>query len=215
MWNKSELKPEGVTRVMIPNPRNDKKYSVEFVVVKEELTPLLGAKATHHTGLLEIHTENFVRAAGIKQPSCGPDKLKTADKLIEEYQDVFEGDLGTLPGAQRLEVDPGILPNISPSRRVPLALKLRLKQELEKLTKLGVTAPMDAPTDWVSNVVIATKPSGDLRICICPKELNKALKQERYPIPVTENVLPELSKATVFIKADACNGYWHVVLDEE
>ena len=46
MWNKSELKPEGVTRVMIPNPRNDKKYSVEFVVVKEELTPLLGAKAT-------------------------------------------------------------------------------------------------------------------------------------------------------------------------
>ena len=215
MWNKSELKPEGVTRVMIPNPRNDKKYSVEFVVVKEELTPLLGAKATHHTGLLEIHAENFVRAAGIKQPSCGPDKLKTADKLIEEYQVVFEGDLGTLPGAQRLEVNPGILPNISPSRRVPLALKLRLKQELEKLTKLGMTAPMDAPTDWVSNVVIATKPSGDLRICICPKELNKALKRERYPIPVIENVLPELSKARVFTKVDARSGYWHVVLDEE
>ena len=200
---------------MIPNPRNDKKYSVEFVVVKEELTPLLGAKATHHTGLLEIHAENFVRAAGIKQPSCRPDKLKTADKLIEEYQDVFEGDLGTLPGAQRLEVDPGILPNISPSRRVPLALKLRLKQELEKLTKLGVTAPMDVPTDWVSNVVIETKPSGDLRICICPKELNKALKRERYPIPVTENVLPELSKARLFTKVDALYGYWHVVLDEE
>ena len=55
---------------MIPNPRNDKKYSVEFVVVKEELTPLLGAKPSHHTGLLEIHAENFVRVAGVKQPSC-------------------------------------------------------------------------------------------------------------------------------------------------
>ena len=74
---------------------------------------------------------------------------------------------------------------------------------------------MNASTDWVSNVVIATKPSGDLRICICPKELNKALKRERYPIPVIENVLPELSKARVFTKADARNGYWHVVLDEE
>ena len=74
---------------------------------------------------------------------------------------------------------------------------------------------MDAPTDWVSNVVIATKPSGDKRICIDPKELNKALMQERYPIPVIENVLPELSKARVFTKADAHNGYWHVVLDEE
>ena len=60
-----------------------------------------------------------------------------------------------------------------------------------------------------------TKPSGDLRIYIDPKELNKALKQERYPIPVIEDVLPELSKARVFTKVDARNGYWHVVLDEE
>ena len=61
----------------------------------------------------------------------------------------------------------------------------------------------------------ATKPSGDLRIYIDAKELNKALKQERYPIPVIEDVLPELSKARVFTKVDARNGYWHVVLDEE
>ena len=118
---------------------------MESVIVKEELTPLLGAKASQHTGHLEMHPENFVRVAGVKQPRCRADKLKTADQLIKEYQDVFEGDLGTLPGAQRLEVNPGISPNISPSRRVALALKPRLKQELEKLTKLGVIAPMDAP----------------------------------------------------------------------
>ena len=63
--------------------------------------------------------------------------------------------------------------------------------------------------------MIATKPLGDSRICIDPKELNKALKRERYPIPVIEDVLPELSKARVFTKVDAGNGYWHVVLDEE
>ena len=79
MWNKSELKPEGVTRVTIPNPRNDKNYSMEFVIVKGELTPLLGTKASQHMGLLKIHPENFVRVVGIKQPSCGADKLKTAD----------------------------------------------------------------------------------------------------------------------------------------
>ena len=145
MWNKSELKPEGITCVTIQKLRNDKKYSVESVIVKEELTPLLGAKASQHTGLLEMHPENFVWVAGVKQLRCRADKLKTADQLIKEYQNVFEGDLGTLPGAQRLEVNPGISPNISPLRRVALALKLRLKQELEKLTKLGVIAPMDAP----------------------------------------------------------------------
>ena len=79
MWNKSELKPESVTRVTIWNLRNNKKYSVDFVIVKEELTPLLGAKGSQHMGLLEIHPENFVREAGIKQPSCGAENLKTAD----------------------------------------------------------------------------------------------------------------------------------------
>ena len=77
MWNKSELKPEGVTCVTIRNLRNDKKYSVEFVVVKEELTTLLRAKASRHMGLLEIHPENVLRVAGIKQLSCRADKLKT------------------------------------------------------------------------------------------------------------------------------------------
>ena len=216
MWNKSELKPEGVTCITIRNPKNNKKYSVEFVVVKEELTPLLGAKASQHMGLLEIHPENFRQVANVKMPqSSVRARVKTADQLIKEYHDVFEGDLGTLPGRQRLEVDPSVTPTISPSRRVPLALKPRLKQELERLTSLRVIAPVDSPTDWVSNVVVATKPSGDLRICIDPKGLNKALKRERYPIPVIKDVLPELSKARIFTKVDARNGYWHVVLDEE
>ena len=210
MWNKSELKSEGV---MIQNPRNDKKYSLVFVVVKEKLIPLLGAKASQHMGLLEIHPQNFVQVAGIKQPTCGADKLKTTDQFIEEYQDIFEGDLGTLPGAQRLEVDPRISPNIGPSRQVPLALKTQARtREAHKIRR---TAPMDAPTEWVTDVMIATKPSGDLRICINLKDLNNALKWERYPIPVIEDVLPELSKARVFTKIDARNGYWHMVLDEE
>ena len=131
---------------------------------------------------------------------CRADKLKTTDQLIKEYQDIFEGDLGTLPGAQRLEVDPGVSPNIAPSRQVPLALKTQARtREAHKIRR---TAPMDAPTDWVTNVVIATKPSGDLRICIDQKVLNKALKRERYPIPVIEDVLPQLSKARVFTKIE-------------
>lgn len=83
MWNKSELKPEGVTHVMIRNLKNNKKYSIEFVVVKEELTPLLGANASQHVGLLKIHPENFVQVANIKLPSGSPSsraaRVKTAD----------------------------------------------------------------------------------------------------------------------------------------
>ena len=33
MWNKTELTPEGICRVTIRNPRNQKKYSVEFIII--------------------------------------------------------------------------------------------------------------------------------------------------------------------------------------
>ncbi|CAH3183980.1 unnamed protein product [Porites lobata] len=34
MWNKTELKPEGTCRVTLRNPKNRRRYSIEFIVVK-------------------------------------------------------------------------------------------------------------------------------------------------------------------------------------
>jgi len=86
MWNKTELKPEGICYVTICNPKNRKKYSVEFIVVKENLTPLLGAKAIQHMELIEVHEENFKKVAAAKIAST---KAQTAEEIIDEYSDVF------------------------------------------------------------------------------------------------------------------------------
>ena len=52
----------------------------------------------------------------------------------------------------------------------------RIKIELERLTNLGLLTPVDEHTDWVSNMVVVTKASGQLRICIDSQHLNRALK---------------------------------------
>ena len=90
-----------------------------------------------------------------------------------------------------------------------------LKAELERLTDIGVLMPVNEPTDWVSNLVIATKESGDLRLCLHPQQLNKALERERYPLHVIDDTLPDLSRAKVFTKIYARNGYWHLQLDDQ
>lgn len=69
---------------------------------------------------------------------------------------------------------------ISAGRRVPLALRSALKEELDRLTSLGVIKPVDEPTNWVNNIIIAMKPLGDLQISIDLKDLKKPLKRERY-----------------------------------
>ena len=122
--------------------------------------------------------------------------------------------MGRFEGQQTLKVDPTVTPEISPSWRVAFAVKSKLKSELERLSGLDVLVPVDELTEWVSNLVVATKESGELKICQDPKQLNKALQRETYALPVIEDMLPDLAKAKVFTKVDPRNGYWHVVLDK-
>ena len=134
---------------------------------------------------------------------------------MSEYPDVFGEELGRMEGKVHLETDPNVAPTVMPPRLVPVALKERLKNELDRLTKGKVISPIQEPTDWVSSMIATKKPDGNIRLCIDPHHLNRALKRSHYPLPVIEEILPELSKAKVFSKVGLKEGFLQVELDEE
>ena len=213
MWNGTEVKPLGTTRLLDRNPKTKKKYSIEFVVVPDNLSPLIGARTAQQMGLVTVHTQSFVPVSPPERKKS-EDKIETAEQLIQQYPDVFSKDLGTLPGTVHLQVDENAKLSITPPRRVPTALREKYKDELYRLESLGVLAKVDEPTAWVSSIVIATKKSGALRICIDPRPLNQALKRETYQLPVLDDLMPDLAKAKVFSTVDLTAGYWHCVLDD-
>ena len=94
-------------------------------------------------------------------------------------------------------------------------MKDRLKDEVTRLEKASVIIKEEETTDWVSSVVVTEKPNGKLRVCIEPQNLNKALKRSHYPLPVIEDILPELTNVKVFSKEDLQDGFFHIQLDEE
>ena len=104
---------------------------------------------------------------------------------------------------------------IQPARSVPEALKPVVKAELEHLAHKDVLTEVDEPTDWVNQMSIAEKKSGHVSICIDPGPLNKALKREHYTLPVLNDILPELTKATRFSICDLKDGYLHCALNDE
>lgn len=83
------------------------------------------------------------------------------------------------------------------------------------MTEQEIIAPVTAPTPWVSSMVVVPKPNGKLRICLDPKELNKAIQREHYPLPTIEDVATRLHGAKIFTKLDVKNGFWHIELDQE
>ena len=128
------------------------------------------------------------------------------------YPDCFQG-IGQFPGEYHITLKDDATPVIHPPRRVPESLKQPLKEELERMTTLGVIKKVDGPTDWVSSLVYVTKPNGDLRICLDPKDLNANIKREHHYTPTMDDVLDRLGQAKVFSILDARSGYWNVKLD--
>ena len=85
-----------------------------------------------------------------------------------------------MEGKYHLSIDPEVPPVVHAPRKVPIALKERLKDELDRLEGMDVITPVTEPTPWVSSLVMVVK-KGKIRVCIDPKDLNKALKRSHYP----------------------------------
>ena len=83
--------------------------------------------------------------------------------LINEYSDCF-GEIGSLSKVHHLTIDGNFSPVIQAPRKVPFALREKLKDELDRMMRLGIIDKVDGPTDWVSNLVIVEKPNGKLHV---------------------------------------------------
>ncbi|CAB4011200.1 Hypothetical predicted protein [Paramuricea clavata] len=126
--------------------------------------------------------------------------------LMPEYKDVF-GEIGCLQGEYHIITDPEVKPVIHPPRIIPISMMDKLKAELERMKQLDVIDTIDGPTDWVSSLVIVEKPNGQIRLCLDPRDLNKAIKRHHHPMPTVDEILAKLEGAKVFSKFDASSGY--------
>ena len=213
MYNDSKLKSLGEYHFSC-RLRNQ-THDLKFQVVDTKQHPLLCADTCQSLGLIELKTvdmeDNVDTVNAILKNHV--EERNQYDDIIKEYHDVFEG-LGCLPGKYHI----GIYPNAQPvqhyPRKVPLALKSELKKKVGELVDKGIVARVSTPTEWISSMVVVKKPN-KLRICIDPKDLNKAIQRPHYPLPTIEEILPSLAKAKLFSVLDAKDGFWQVKLDEE
>ncbi len=137
--------------------------------------------------------------------------LQVAASWPDRYPLLFNG-LGRMTGfVHQPSVDLSVRPIIQPLRRIPLALRDAVEAELHRLVEADVIEPVDA-SPWVSNLVIAKKKGGGLRLCVDLTDVNKAIIPDKYPLPTAEELTSHFHGSTVFSKMDLRNGYLQVPL---
>ena len=122
----------------------------------------------------------------------GDDLKKVVVKL---YPDLFER-LGRIDPPHTMKLAEDYAPTIEAPRKIPETIRIRLKEELERMEAEGIVEKVDEPTDWVSNLVIVEKPDESLRLCLDPRNLNKNLKREHYQLPTFDEIAMRLTNAT-------------------
>ena len=179
--------------------------SATFYIVDSEGPAIIGLQTSLQLNLITMHT----RIDSVQQSTT----INSTKDLVKEYPDQFDK-IGNFPGEYHITVEE-TAPVVHAPRRCPIHMRDELKHELDAMEELGVITKVTDPTSWVSSIAISRRANGKLRICLDPKDLNRAIKRCHYRTLTTDEVTHKLAGSRYFSKLDAKNGYWSIRLDHE
>ena len=94
--------------------------------------------------------------------------------------------------------------------------------KLEPLIQSDVKKLLDARiifkvrhSEWVSNLVPVRKKSGEIRLCVDFRNLNRTSDKDNYPMSPMEQLLQMVSSSELFSLLDGFSGYNQVLVAEE
>lgn len=102
----------------------------------------------------------------------------------------------------RIPVDKSVQPVAQRLRRLPLPMLDKVDEKLNELLSKDIIEKVYEPSSWVSPMVIVVKDSGDIRLCIDMRQLNRAILRETHPLPTIEEIRWRLNGAKFFSRLD-------------
>jgi hypothetical protein len=208
--------------VHLPCEYGGRKFMCEFYISDVDGPILLGLNTAEVLGIVSIHIVDQITVPENKMyishdvPMTERPQIRNKEDLKAMYPECFDTRNKYFQDYEyEIKLDTDIKPVVHAQRRLPIELRHRVKHKLEAMEKGEILAKVHEPTEWVNSLLVETKPDNSLRICLDPTDLNRAIKREHYPVPVLDDIVPELAGSNLFTKLDAKDGYWHVKLDEK
>ncbi|XP_010513208.1 PREDICTED: uncharacterized protein LOC104789170 [Camelina sativa] len=181
---------------------------------KEEVSLKSMERLMQHSGEAYL-LEQTTLFQNNEPPSKKP-HAQEIQSVVSKYEGVFEPPCGLSPKRNR-EHAITLQAGTSPVNVRPYRYSFIQKNEIEHLVKEMLEAQVIRPSisPYSSPVLLVKKKDGGWRFCVDYRALNKVTIPDLYPIPVIEELLDELSGATVFSKIDLKSGYHQIRLKEE
>ena len=131
------------------------------------------------TNLLGLPTITALELAA----TCRVNATAEANAEVQDrFPSVFQG-LGNLGEEYEIRLKEGATPHsLFAPRHVPLPLRPKVQEELDRMESIGVISKVDEPTPWCAGMVVVPKKEGAIRICVDLKPLNENVLREVHPL---------------------------------
>eukprot|EP00731_Ephydatia_muelleri_P019885 Em0012g710a len=140
--------------------------------------------------------------ASFELPECPRSELKT---VVGKFKTLFR----TLPG--KTDYADHYIPTTGspvrvPPRRIPEQYRSVVEEQIKSRLQQGIIENSCSP--WMAPAVYVEKKSGDIRLCVDYRELNKRTKKDAYPLPLPDEVQGHMAGATIFSTLDLQSAFW-------
>ncbi|KAJ9519372.1 hypothetical protein QJQ45_023170 [Haematococcus lacustris] len=136
--------------------------------------------------------------------------------LLDEYADVF-APITSLPPERpvghAIPLVPDARPSVVPQYRMSQEEHAELKKQVQDLLAKGMIEPSSSP--FAAPILFVKKKSGELRMCLDYRQLNKITIRDQYPLPRIDDLFDKLSGCTVFSSLDLQAGYNQIRITPE
>ena len=86
------------------------------------------------------------------------------------------------------------MPVVHAPQKCPVAMWPLVHEKLDEILEQRIIVQVEEPTDWVSSLAYSWKVNGKLRVCLDPRDVNKAIKRDNYKIPTIEEITHKLAE---------------------
>ncbi|XP_058839737.1 uncharacterized protein K02A2.6-like [Topomyia yanbarensis] len=194
---------------------------INLYVVAEDYDTLFGrewiSQFATEVNLNELFTQsNTVHSLASTSSKISMDQQQALSQLLANYDYVFGDTAGTLKGPPAsVHLKPGTTPVFAKARDVPLALKSKYAQEIDKKFAAGFYERVDY-SEWASTTHIVVKKNGNVRITGNYKPtVNSRMIIDEHPIPKIESIFNQMKGTSLFCHLDVTDAYSHLQIDAE
>ncbi|XP_028172008.1 uncharacterized protein LOC114361223 [Ostrinia furnacalis] len=160
---------------------------------------------------LPVHDDNL---------NCGnlinDEQKRELQSLLCKYADCFSTSLKDLGFTSVTEMEIQLSdtdPIVYRPYRMPLSERTLVRDMVQEMLDANIVRESSSP--YASSIVLVKKKTGEKRLCIDYRALNRKTIKDHYPLPRVEDQLDLLSGHKFFITLDLASGYYQIPIKED